>query len=112
MGAAGVPGVLSGATILGGEGSTSPISSYSCCVAMAAVSASGIAARGICILLGQFLEVGEKQLVNGLRVCPNTNFCASVEPSLQQSTIVTPVMITATRNVAPNAIPKPENKRH
>ena len=55
MGAAGVPEVLSGATILGGEGSTSLISSYSCCVAMAAgivVSASGIAARGIWCLLG------------------------------------------------------------
>ena len=39
--------------------------------------------------------------------------CASVEPrhlSLQHSTVVTPVMITATRDVTPNAIPKPENK--
>ena len=42
-----------------------------------------------------------------------TYACASVEPrdlSLQHSTVVTPVMITATRDVTPNAIPKPENK--
>ena len=38
-----------------------------------------------------------------------TYICASVEPrylSLQHSTVVTPVMITATRDVTPNAIPK------
>ena len=42
-----------------------------------------------------------------------TYICSSVEPrdlSLQHSTVVTPVMITATRDVTPNAIPKPENK--
>ena len=57
MGAAGVPGVLSGATILlGGEGSTSLISSYSCCCCFAlaagiVVSASESTVRGIWALL-------------------------------------------------------------
>ena len=43
----------------------------------------------------------------------DTNLSASVELcdlSLQHSTVVTPVMITATRDMTPNAIPKPENK--
>ena len=94
------------------------------------VSASGIAARGIWGLLGvgwgggggggrkaaMVWRGGESLISEGggfLATIIITYICASVEPRhlcLQHSTVVTPVMITATRHVTPNALPKPENK--